>query len=85
VREGSAAGPDSLPQVLDGALQLTPRPGWTRTKDIYRNFRLTFAYRPPSGDPQPYISAPDWRFQPTMRDGKPVPMVVAIELAFMLP
>jgi TonB family protein len=38
-------GPDSLPDIVDRAMRLTARPGWTRTKDVFRNFRLVFAYR----------------------------------------
>lgn len=45
VRPDGGTGNDKLPDVVDGAMRLTPRVGWTRTRDIHRDFRLEFAYR----------------------------------------
>ncbi len=37
--------PDTLPARVEGGLRLTPRPGWTHTRDVHRHFRLEFAFR----------------------------------------
>ena len=48
--DGHGPEPDALPSVTDRTLRITPRFGWTRTRDVHYSFRLEFEFRGRAGD-----------------------------------
>lgn len=48
--DGRGPERDELPSVTNGAVRITPRFGWTRTRDVHYSFRLEFEFRGQESD-----------------------------------